>query len=66
MSPTAEIATISIPEMCRRLSIGTTTGWQLVWSGAIPSITIGRKSRRVRVVDLNAYLDRLAAEQQAA
>ena len=44
------------------LGLGRTTFLGLVYSGEIPSITIGR-SRRVDVEDLNAFIARQKAAQ---
>jgi excisionase family DNA binding protein len=46
--------------MCA-LSIGKTKAFQLVQSGELPSVTVGRR-RLVSIVELERYVERLAAE----
>lgn len=45
----------SAEELARELGVGRTTAYSLLWSGAIPSMKLGRL-RKVRREDLEAYL----------
>jgi excisionase family DNA binding protein len=56
---------VSVEDAAQRLSIGRTTMFNLIKSGAIPSVRIGRL-RRIALTALIAYTDRLTAEQNAA
>jgi excisionase family DNA binding protein len=53
---------LSPQEAARRLSLGKTRFYELLGSGAIPSVRVG-KLRRVPTRALRAYVDRLVAEQ---
>jgi excisionase family DNA binding protein len=53
---------ITVQEAARRLAIGRSHLYQLLQRGALPSIRIGR-ARRIRVSDLEEFVDRLRAEQ---
>ena len=46
---------LSADELARALGVGRTTAYSLLWSGAIPSIKVGRL-RKVHREDLEAYL----------
>jgi excisionase family DNA binding protein len=46
---------LSAEELARELGVGRTTAYSLLWSGAIPSMKLGRL-RKVRREDLEAYL----------
>jgi excisionase family DNA binding protein len=46
---------LSAEELARELGIGRTSAYSLLWSGAIPSMKLGRL-RKVRREDLEAYL----------
>jgi excisionase family DNA binding protein len=46
---------LSVEELSRELGIGRTTAYSLLWSGAIPSMKVGRL-RKVRCEDLEAFL----------
>jgi excisionase family DNA binding protein len=46
---------LSAEELARELGVGRTTAYSLLWSGAIPSMKLGRL-RKVRREDLDAYL----------
>jgi excisionase family DNA binding protein len=46
---------LSADELARELGVGRTTAYSLLWSGAIPSIKVGRL-RKVRREDLEAYI----------
>lgn len=52
---------VAVPDAARLLGIGTTLAWDLVRSGAIPSIKLGR-----RVLVPHAALERLADVPDAA
>lgn len=49
---------VSVDRMAEMLGIGRTRAYELVGTGELPSVLIGR-SRRVAVVDVAAYVDRL-------
>ena len=46
---------LSAEELARELGVGRTTAYSLLWSGAIPSMKLGRL-RKVRREDVEAYL----------
>lgn len=48
---------VTVPEAARRIGIGRTLMYDLIASGAIETVHIGR-AHRVRVDDLVAFLDR--------
>jgi excisionase family DNA binding protein len=56
---------LSVEDAARRLSIGRTTMFGLIRTGEVLSVRIGRL-RRIPLTALNAYADRLTAEQNAA
>ncbi len=47
-----------LPEVCALLSLGMTKVKQLIYDGALPSVSIGTR-RFVRDTDLRAYVDGL-------
>jgi excisionase family DNA binding protein len=49
---------VSVDRAAEMLGIGRTRAYELVGTGELPSVLIGR-SRRVAVVDVVAYVDRL-------
>jgi len=53
-------ALLSVDDACRFLSIGRTRFYQLLASGDLAAVKIGR-STRVRVADLLAFVDALPA-----
>jgi len=55
-APVAFLLTVS--EAAARLRIGRTTMYELISTGAVESVTVGRL-RRVRPVDLEIYVARL-------
>jgi excisionase family DNA binding protein len=57
----AEPLLVSIPEAAACLGIGRTKMFELVKSGAVPAVAIGRR-RLVRVDLLRSYVDRLASD----
>jgi excisionase family DNA binding protein len=46
---------LSAAELARELGVGRTTAYTLLWSGAIPSMKVGRL-RKVRREDFETYL----------
>jgi excisionase family DNA binding protein len=58
-TPSSDQIAYTVPHAARILDIGDRTAWQLVHSGAIDSIKIGR-ARRVTRAALMAYIDSLA------
>ena len=56
---------LSVEAAATQLSIGRTTMYALIKTGAITSVRIGRL-RRIPAEALTAYTDRLVAEQHAA
>ena len=54
VSEVSEIAAMSVSKV-----------WQLILSGAIPSVHVGR-SRRVRSTDLSAWMESLATAETAS
>jgi excisionase family DNA binding protein len=52
---------VTLDEAGRRLSLCRRSVQQLVYDGALPSVKVGR-SRRIALVDLNAYVDSLRQE----
>ena len=47
---------LSAKDLARRLGVGRTTAYALLWSGIIPSLKVGRL-RKVRREDLEAYIE---------
>ena len=56
---------LSVEAAATQLSIGRTTMYALIKTGAITSVRIGRL-RRIPAEALTVYTDRLVAEQHAA
>lgn len=52
---------LTVPEAARRLGIGRTLMYELISTGQIASVRVGRL-RRVRPTDLEAYTNSLVAE----
>jgi len=48
---------LTIPDTCQRLRWGRTWVYQSIRSGALPSILLGPRSRRVRERDLAAFIE---------
>jgi len=48
---------LSVEELARELSVSRSTGYDLLWSGQIPSMKIGRR-RLVRRADLAEFIER--------
>ena len=55
---------VSPEEAASMLSVARSTVYVLMASGELPSVKIG-KSRRLRVEDIEEYVDRLAGAQRA-
>lgn len=51
---------LTVAEAAARLGIGRTLMYELIGTGAIPSVRVGRL-RRIRAADLEAYAASLAA-----
>lgn len=51
---------LSVTEAAARLGVGRTLMYELIRTGAIPSVRVGRL-RRIRAADLEAYAAALAA-----
>jgi excisionase family DNA binding protein len=64
-SATADFALLTVEEAARRLTIGRTTCYKLIRTGALESVPIGRL-RRVPAEAIPAYVARLRATQPAA
>lgn len=47
---------LTIEEVAERLRIGRTTAYKLLRNGALPSLDLGARVRRVRASDVLAYL----------
>jgi excisionase family DNA binding protein len=52
---------LRVEEAAEWLGLGRTKAYELVFTGALPSVTIGR-SRRVPLTALEAFVERLVAE----
>jgi excisionase family DNA binding protein len=52
---------LRVEEAAEWLGLGRTKAWELVYSGTLPSVTIGR-SRRVPVQALQTFVERLVEE----
>ena len=59
-SPQTEVTKklLSADELAQELGVGRTTAYSLLWSGAIPSMKVGRL-RKVRREDLDVYIEAL-------
>jgi excisionase family DNA binding protein len=55
---------MTVEEVRVQLNIGRTLVYQLIWSGALPVVRIGR-ALRVRGADLDAYVDAQVSCQPA-
>ena len=51
---------LSVAEVAAELGCGRDTVYRLMTSGALPSVIVGGRLRRVRREDLRAYVDSLA------
>ena len=61
LEPWSNPLLIPVGEAAKRLGIGRTLLYRLLESGDLPSLRIGR-CRRVRVTDLDLFIDRLAGQ----
>jgi excisionase family DNA binding protein len=59
-------ALVTVEEAATFLSIGRSTMFELLKRGEIPSLTIGPRQRRVRVVDLDDFVARRLEAQDGA
>ena len=55
---------LSVSEVAAELGCGRDTVYRLMTSGALPSVTVAGRLRRVRHEDLRGYIDSLAATWQ--
>jgi excisionase family DNA binding protein len=53
------------PQAFRELQLSPAKGWQMVASGELPSLKIGR-ARRIRVDDLEAFIEARLREDAAS
>ena len=51
---------LSVAEVAAELGCGRDTVYALLASGALPSVRLGGRLRRIRRADLNRYVDALA------
>ena len=51
---------LSVAEVAAELGCGRDTVYALLTSGALPSVRLGGRLRRIRRADLNRYVDSLA------
>ena len=51
---------LSVAEVAAELGCGRDTVYALLTSGALPSVRLGGRLRRIRRADLNRYVDALA------
>jgi excisionase family DNA binding protein len=51
---------LSVAEVAAELGCGRDTVYRLMTSGALPSVIVGGRLRRVRREDLRTYVDSLA------
>lgn len=58
--------TYTFPEAADLLGIGVTKLYGLVADGDIPAVTVGRRSRRIRAIDLERYVASLTDSRGAA
>ena len=52
---------LSVAEVAAELGCGRDTVYALLTSGALPSVRLGGRLRRIRRTDLTAYVDSLTA-----
>lgn len=60
-APPAPRMLLSVAEVAAELGCGRDTVYRLMTSGALPSVTVAGRLRRVRHDDLRAYIDSLIA-----
>ena len=56
---------LKVPDICERLKLSRSIVYELIASGELPSVAIGR-SRRVREADLDAWVQAKARAQAGA
>lgn len=56
---------LSVGEVAAELGCGRDTVYRLMTSGALPSVTVGDRLRRVRRDDLRAFVDALTETRPA-
>ena len=56
---------LSVGEVAAALGCGRDTVYRLMTSGALPSVTVGDRLRRVRRDDLRAFVDALTETRPA-
>lgn len=61
ITPDSTRLLLTVPEAARRLGIGRTLMYELISTGQIASVHVGRL-RRIRPADLAAYANSLAAD----
>lgn len=54
---------LDVDAVSEQLGVHRATTYQLIMSGAIPSVIVGQRSRRVALADLQSYIERLRTEQ---
>ena len=54
-----ETAFLTVPQVAQLLSIGRSKTYELILSGEIPSLLIGKRSRRISASLLEAYIKKL-------
>jgi excisionase family DNA binding protein len=64
MAITEDALFLKVEDAADRLSLGRAKTWQLVMSGEIPSLTIGR-SRRIPAAALREWVERRQADDAA-
>ncbi len=52
---TSERLLLTVEEAARRLGIGKTLAWELVWAGVLPSVRLGR-CVRIPLAALEAWI----------
>ena len=57
---------LRVSEAAETLSIGRSHAYELVLRGDIPSVRVGKRSRRVPVASLDAYIQGLLDAEQVA
>lgn len=65
VTPAVGEVLITVPEAARRLAISRSYLYQYLQRGRLPSVRIGR-ARRIRVADLEAFVERLRNEHNDA
>ena len=65
VTPAVGEVLITVPEAARRLAISRSYLYQYLQRGTLPSVRIGR-TRRIRVADLEAFVERLRNEHNDA